>query len=236
MKKFVFLVTSGILSTSMPLVAAPQNPYQIQFGPFIGSGNTSSSGKVRHSSGYGISIDRNYPLSDGLSLGPRLEVANSFVNTRAKSDSLKHTATYDNRFMGLGLTLRQKVGNQHTLAQLAYLSVTTGRGFSKLTIDSSSANMFQQVHFGKIEGNYFGSEMGAWLPLGDDFGINVAFMVQQFRADQTAVGNGSRSGEYLSPEGQQYLLTGSVSKEDSGLDDEILIRTVAGKISLAIGF
>src|SRR5687768_2616723 len=108
---------------------------QVGFGPFVGGGRISTGGDVRHTSGYALSVERRWALVEGLDLGPRLEVANAFVNTKEDLDGAKRVATYDTRIVAAGVTLRGAVGNAGTLAQAVYLSALAGRGYSKLTLD-----------------------------------------------------------------------------------------------------
>src|SRR5690606_7678904 len=123
----------GILFILTALAATPglaAGDYHLSFGPHIGGGNTSSGESVRHSSGYVLSLERGWQLSDRWQLGPRFELGNNFVNTRATEGETRTVATYDNRIVAAGLSLSTAIGAD--LNQRLYLSTVAGRGFSKL--------------------------------------------------------------------------------------------------------
>lgn len=227
----------GSLAAALTLSAPAYgyvSTYQVGFGPHIGSGSISNGANVRNASGYSLSLERHWPLgTSGIAIGPRFEVSNSFLSTREKADGLKSAATYDNRFVAAGVTLSHSVGNDHTFAQGAYLSAVVGRGYTKLTVDESTDRTYKQNLFGKISGNYAAGELGGWIPLKGNFGLNIAFMGSMYRADQSDA-TGTYEGDEIAADGTLSLVQGGY--EAGELDRQVTIRTYAAKVGLALGF
>lgn len=209
---------------------------QVGFGPFVGGGRISTGGDVRHTSGYALSVERRWNLGAGLDIGPRLEVANAFVNTKEDLEGgEKRIATYDTRIVAAGITLRGAVGNSGTLAQAVYLSALAGRGYSKLTLDQSTDRTYMQNLYGKITGDYFSGELGASIPLKGDFGISLAFLGSLYRANQKDAPY-SYQGDSVDADGNLSLVEGSGTPGDGSLDERAVIRTGAVKLALSLGF
>lgn len=225
------------LSTSSA-AGAYTSDYHLNFGPFVGGGDISDGASVRHTSGYTLAVERNWTIgSGGLSVGPRIEASNGFVSTRSKDDTTGVTsvATYDNRIFAAGVRVSQSVGAPHTFAQGIYMTAVAGKAYSKLAVDDTGANMYKQRTYGNISGNYFGSELGGWIPLRENFGINLAVMANTYRADQSKV-TGSFEGE-IPDEGGLTLTRGSYDGTSaSELDDSVVMKTLAGRIGLSLGF
>lgn len=229
-----FVACVALYFTATGNAQAYVSSYQIGFGPHVGGGVLSNGATVRHTSGYSLAVERHWALgTSGLSIGPRFEIANTFVSSRAKDGGTKSVATYDNRFVAAGLTLSQSVGNDRTFAQGAYLSAVAGRGYSKLQVDESTARTFKQNLFGQIAGNYAAAEVGSWVPLKGDFGLNIAIMTTQYQADQSGA-TGTFEGDEIGPNGELSLTEGAHST--GTLDSRLTMRTVAAKIGLALGF
>lgn len=218
-----------------PAAFAEVSEYQLGFGPYVGGGDISTGAKVRSTSGYALSIERNWALSDKIALGPRFEFANAFVNTRQADGDTKTIATYDNRIIAAGFRLSRNVGNDHTFAQGVYLTGVAGKGYSKLSLDESTERSYRQSLRGNISGNYFGGELGSWVPLKGSFGINVAALGSIYEADQSK-SPGTYEGDEVGPEGNLQLTKGEYEQDDGTLDERVVMKTFALKVGLSLGF
>lgn len=223
------LATLGVSSAA----SAFGSDYQIGFGPHVGGGTVSNEAKVRHTSGYSLSVERNWQLGESLFIGPRFEVTNSFVNMRAEQAGTTNISTYDNRIVAAGFRVGQAVGNDHTFAQGAYLSAVYGRGYSKLAVDETTERTYLQSLYGNISGDYFGGELGGWVPLKGNFGLNIAVVGSLYRANQAAA-TGTYQGDQVDDNGQLQLTQGEYSTGE--LDSRIVMRTLAAKFGLSLGF
>ncbi len=221
--------TSGTAKAS-----APAADYEVAFGPFVGGGNISSGQTVRNVNGYALSFERHWMVAPGLGLGPVLEAANAFVDLRSSGAGKKVLGTYDNRFVAAGFRLSHAVGNDHALAQSVYLTGLAGRGFSKLSVTESTETSTRQNDYGNIRGNFFSGELGAFLPLKGSFGINVAALGTQYRADQSAA-TGTYSGDETR-DGILSLTQGSYPAQANLLERSVTMRAVAGKVGISLGF
>jgi len=209
--------------------------YQLGFGPFVGKGSISTGAQVRTATGYDLSIARNWELTDGLYLGPRFEVANSFVNAKSMHEGTSSIATYDNRIFAAGFKLSHKVGTPTSFAQGAYFSAVAGRGYSKLSIDQSSDKLFDQSLYGNISGNYFGAEIGTWIPLKGRFGLDIAMLGSLYQADQSEA-PGTSAGNVIGQDGALELTASRHVPGDGSLSNQVSIRTYAAKVGLSMGF
>jgi hypothetical protein len=212
--------------------------YHLNFGPYVGGGDISDGATVRHTSGYTLAVERNWAVgTSGLSVGPRIEVSNGFVNTRNKdaASGVTSVATYDNRIFAAGVRVSQNVGAPHTFAQGIYLTAVAGKAYSKLAIDDTGADSFIQRSYGNISGNFFGSELGGWIPLKDNFGINLAVLGSSYRANQSDA-TGSFEGEVQNDNGLSLTSGSYDGTADNKLADSVVMKTVAGRIGLSLGF
>ncbi len=207
--------------------------YQVGLGPYVGGGTVTGNARVRHTSGYFVAVEQHWQLAPSLYLGPRFEIANGFVNTKAKTGDVSAISTYDNRIFSGGLRLSRTVGNPYTLAQGAYLTAMVGQAYTKLSVDEASRSTFRQNLYGNISGPYASSELGGWIPLRGTFGINLALLGSIYRADQSKA-SGSFQGDDVGPGGELTLTQGPAEAED--LANSVTIRTVAMKVGVSIGF
>ncbi len=224
-----------IMLMTPTLAGAYTSSYQLNFGPYVGGGDISNGARVRHTSGYTLAVERNWKFNDSLAIGPRVEVTNGFVNSKLDNDDLKSVATYDNRIFAAGLRISHAVGNSGTFAQGVYLTAVAGKGYSKLSIDDTGDNVFVQRTYGNISGNFFGSELGGWIPLKENFGVNIAFTANSLTSNQENV-----SFTYQSevPGDSGLGLTSGSGKDSSvnTLEDKVTMKTYAGRIGLSLGF
>lgn len=216
-------------------IGAESGQYQLGFGPFVGSGDISTGAKVRHTSGYTLSVERPWQVAEMLSMGPRVEVSNAFVNTLAGVQDTTVIGTYDNRIVAAGLTLHLKIGNDQAAVQALYATALAGRGYSKLSVDESTAQSSQHSLYSNMSGNWFGGELGIWLPLRGSFGINVAVISNRYQLDQSQA-CGTYNGDQVDDTGGLSLTQGAFTCGEAPLARNATLRTVAGKISLGLGF
>jgi hypothetical protein len=212
--------------------------YLVGFGPFIGGGTASNDATVRHASGYGLTLERNWFVTPKIAIGPRLEVANQFVSTRANADDAsasKVIGTYDNRIFAAGFRLSHAVGNEHTLAQGVYLAGVAGRGYSKLSLDESTQQSYMQSQYGNIAGNYFAGELGGFLPLKGSFGVNLAALGSIYRADQRDA-IGTSEGDRVDENGALSLVKTTHAAGDGSLEDRLVFKSWAVKLGMSLGF
>jgi hypothetical protein len=229
-------ITGLILTLISSVAGAYTSEYQLNFGPYVGGGDISNGARVRHTSGYTLAVERNWKVNDsGLAIGPRVEVTNGFVNSKLDNNDLKSVATYDNRIFAAGIRISQTVGNSGTFAQGIYLTGVAGKGYSKLSIDDTGESVFVQRTYGNISGNFFGSELGGWIPLKENLGINIAFTANSLTANQENV---SFTYESEVPGDSGLGLTTGSGKESSvnTLEDSVTMKTYAGRIGLSLGF
>jgi len=220
-----------------PLSAvAYTSDYQLNFGPYVGGGDISNGGRVRQTSGYTLAVERNWTFRAGeLAIGPRLEFTNGFVNSKTNNNELKSVATYDNRIVAAGFRISHAVGNSGTFAQGLYLTAVAGKGYSKLSIDDTGDRVFIQRTYGNISGNFLGTEFGGWIPLKENFGVNIAFTANSFSANQENV---SFTYESEVPSESGLGLTSGSGKDSNQntLEDKVTMKTYAGRIGLSLGF
>jgi len=221
-----------------PMAAAEpttSSDYQVGFGPFIGGGSVSSDAAVRHTSGYGVTLERNWFVTPKIAIGPRLDISNSFVSTRSSVGDAKVIGTYDNRVFAAGLRLSHAVGNERTLAQGIYLAGVAGRGYSKLSVDESTEQSYLQSQFNNIGGSYYAGELGGFLPLKGSFGVNIAALGSVYHADQRDA-YGTSEGDRVDQNGALSLVKATHAAGDGALEDRIVMKSWALKIGMSLGF
>ena len=235
------LILPGILLLGATLLGstgeAATKDYQVDFGPWVGSGSMSGGAKVTSTSGYSLAVARGFKVTDGgLTIGPRVEFSNGFLSAHSGADNGHGlTSTYDNRIFAGGVTISHPLGNAGTFAQGLYLNAMAGKAYSKLTVDDSADRTYLQNLYGNINGNYFAGELGAWIPIKGNFGVNLAFLASSYAADQ-AGRTGTYDGNKLNPDGSLALTTGAYGKGGGTLPDRVTLRTYAAKVGVALGF
>ena len=228
-------IIAPIFLLAPSVAGAYTSEYQLNFGPYVGGGDISNGGRVRHTSGYTLAVERNLKFGDSLAIGPRVEITNGFVNAKLNANDLNSVATYDNRIIAAGLRISHAVGNSGTFAQGVYLTAVAGKGYSKLSIDDTGDSVFVQRNYGNISGNFFGSEFGGWIPLKENLGVNIAFTANSLTANQDDV---SFSYQRQIPREDGISLTSGSGKDSSlnTLEDKVTMKTYAGRIGLSLGF
>ena len=221
-------------STNLQAPAAAET-VGVTFGPFVGGGRVSTGDTVRQTNGYAIAVNRRFAIADRVSLGPVVEFSNSFVSLRGKDGTADILATYDNRIFAAGARLGVKVGNEHTLAQEAYLNAVVGRGFSKLAVDRSDVDVsYKQRLFNNISGNYAAAELGAMMPLKNSLGLTVAFNAARYTVDQSQAPGSSDNSEII--DGNVFLTSSKIDPKENGLPKTVVMTSMAVKIGFTLGF
>lgn len=231
MRQYTLALLACLVAPSFAYAQMPS--YQVGFGPFVGGGNASAGTTLRHTNGYMLSVERTWELSPGLSLGPRFEFTNAFQSTKSDEDGFSRIGTYDTRIFAAGVSLAKLVG-VGAQAPAIYGTIVGGRGYSKLVVDESSASASRESLYSNIDGNYFGAETGAWIPLRGSFGINLALLGNVYDADQSQA-TGTYEGEEL-VNGSLSLTQGSRRAGDGSLPDRVTLRSLSAKVALAFGF
>lgn len=219
------------------LEVAREPDFIVAFGPFVGGGRTDAGGRVRHASGYSLAVERPIALSSGgFSIGPRLELGNSFINTKDKGPATTTVSTYDSRLIGAGIVASQKVGTPTALAQRVYLAATAGRGYSKISLDESSETVYRQSELENISGTWMQSELGAFMPLKGSLGVSLALIGSRLALDQSAA-RGTFRGDEVGEGGSLTLVSGSIDNErEKKLAEKAAFDTLALRLGLSIGF
>jgi hypothetical protein len=219
------------------LEVAREPDFVVAFGPFVGGGRTDAGSRVRHASGYSLAVERPFAIgSAGLTIGPRLELGNSFINTKDKVAAVTAVSTYDTRLLGAGVTLSQKVGTPTSLAQKVYLAATAGKGYSKITLDETSETAYRQSELENMSGNWFQGELGTFMPLKGALGVSLALIGSRLEIDQSAA-HGTFRGDEVQEDGSLALVSGSVDNErEKKLAEKASFDTLALRLGLSIGF
>src|SRR5688500_5393030 len=105
--------------------------FEVEFGPFVGNGDSSDDSSVRYVSGFRASLSKSIYENSRLRLSPLLSFENSFFNTRTVVQDEVTIADYDHRTFGLGLEIA-------TPAKLSgrpfdiFARASTARSFTKV--------------------------------------------------------------------------------------------------------
>lgn len=221
-----------------PHLEGPQDSgIQMNFGPFVGAGTTSSQGRVRSANGYELALSRQWRAAWGIDVGPRLVLINSFVNARAKEPGMTAVASYDIRMLGAGLGLSRALDSSiPALApKLLFANFEGGRAYAKLTVDQSRDDSFRQNQLTGIDGDWLAVELGTFVPLRSGFGVNFSGIATRQELDQSRAA-GTYEGEQQNSDGALALTSGTTSAEGSALAAEARLDIIALKIGLHLKF
>lgn len=209
----------------------------VAFGPFVGGGRTDAGGRVRHASGYNLAIERPFNIgSKGLSFGPRLELGNSFINTKDKIAGNSLIATYDSRLLGAGIVVSQTLGTPTSVAQRVYVAASAGKAYSKISIDESNERIYRQSELDNINGSWYQGEIGAFMPLRGNFGVSLALLGNRLTVDQTTA-RGTFEGDEISDDGSLTLISGNFDNaRERKLSAQAAFDTAALRLGLSLGF
>lgn len=223
--------------TAEPAKPFPSSSYILALGPFLGGGYTDSNARIRHTTGYTVALERTSLLSDrGLSLGPRLELGNSFINTKESLGELRASSLYDNRLIGAGVVVRQlQLPSYHWFPPI-YVSFMLGKAYSKILRDESGTRSFRQSEFEQLNGSWFQGELGASLPMQGKLAVNFALLGHRLIIDQSAA-IGRYSGDAISADGSMSLLAGSLdNSKQKILPDRVRFDNLGLRLGLAVAF
>ena len=217
------------------LEAAPKS-FAVRFGPFVGSGTTSTDTKIRHSSGYSIEGEQLWRVGKKWAVGPHLSFTNSYISTKSQTVSqvteqapaVNTIGVYDARAFAAGVATRYQPDTSSE-AHL-FLTAAAGQTFAKLSYDESAQDLFVQSQFHNIDGTYGTAQIGGYIPLRESFGIVVAAHSQVLTLDQSDL-KGTFSGEQL-VDGNAFALNGTYAEPQ--LDDSIVIRNYNVRLGLTL--
>ena len=209
----------------------------VGFGPFVGGGRTDAGGRVRHASGYNLVIERPFVLGPlGFSIGPRIELCNSFINTKDKIAGNSLIATYDSRLLGAGIIASKTMGSTMTLAQRLYFAAMTGKAYTKISMDESNDKIYRQSELDNVNGHWFQGELGAFMPLKGSLGVSLALLGNRLTVDQASA-RGTYEGDAIADDGSLTLISGNVDNaRDKKLSDRAAFDTLGLRLGLMIGF
>jgi outer membrane autotransporter protein len=239
MSKMTMIIASycaALLLMSAP-AAAYTPDYNVTLSPYIGTGSQSNGASVRHSSGVRVTAGRRFVFSKrNFTVGPHFEIGNGiFSAKRATHSNQTAISNYDNRFFLAGLHLGKLYGDITNLPNEVFFRAAAGYAESKLSEDESGENIFIQKDYHKIRGKYFSTEIGTAIQLQRNFHLNASLVGQLYQADQSDA-KGTVEGDTADSTGAYSLSEEEKAEYATGLDDEMVQRTLAASIGLSLGF
>jgi hypothetical protein len=227
-------VLSGILFLSLPLAAQAAN-LEVEFGPYVGNGDSSDDSQVRYVSGFRAAVSRPVLEVTHLKLSPVLSFENSFFNTRTAVGETVTIADYDHRTFGLGLELSTPATSRGRPFEV-FLRSSIARTFSKVGIDQSTGTSFSQRLISGVRGVQNSVELGASLPLQTDFFVGLSVLANVNRLDQSdSQGSDERETNTNSSEGLTLTST-RLAPGETGLADTVVQRSIGASVSASILF
>jgi len=209
---------------------------QVTLGPSVGRGLSSDGAEVEQVAGYTIGLEKLIRTSSILSVAPRIEATNSIMSTRRSlADGTELNTNYDHRIIAVGATFRRDAGTPRTFAQGVYLSLLAGRSFSRASLEATADTAFESTNLRKINGDWFSGEIGTWIPLRENFGINAGIQSTINYLDQGSA-SGTLSRRATDGNGGVFSLNRSANAEESGIPDRVVQKTNAIKLGLVLGF
>ena len=206
-------------------------------GPWFGRGMSSDAARVTQAAGFAVGTDLWLGQDDlgtkNWFLVPRLELANGLVSTESTNSGGSSVSHYDHRILAAGLSLRHRAGTQSTLAQGVYLNVLGGRSLSALLRGETSPDKFSNSEIKNITGNWLSIDVGAWVPVKRNFGLNLGLMHSQHTLDQSEA-RGLTDTRQTDPSGAVLNLTSPA--DTSPLAAKVVQKTTAAKVSLVLAF
>ena len=218
--------------------------YFFSVGSFMGGGTITSQEKVKQSLGYGMGVERQFNLGQGLlnfTVGPRIEIANSFLSTKAEEQDTSFVANYDNRIFAGGLHIGKLLGDNASdrgLIREIYINGMAGKTFTKLTIDENEPRIYRQHRYHNISGDYFSQELGVLIPTRSGLFVNVAILNTTYKSMQKdAIGTYEESRVTDNPKGGFSLHSTEGVHADSRFlsNDKVFQKTLGLKLSVSLG-
>jgi hypothetical protein len=157
----------------------------VDFGinPYVGGGSVSDGSKVQSATGLRANFVRGFRVNDRLSLGPRVEIGNNYINTKSRADDRRILSTYDNRYLVGGAQLGVAVGPLSKFRRDVYLSFAGGRAMSKLNQDETGTDYYARKKYSQLKGTYYASEIGTNIQVRRDIAFNVSLLSSFYRVD-----------------------------------------------------
>jgi hypothetical protein len=202
LKLSLYFFVAVLLHTDL----AKANSIDISLNPYLGTGSVSDGSTVRSATGLRASISRSFSVSERLSLAPKVEVGNNYINTKDSKDDHRILSTYDNRYLVGGAQLGVLVGSIGKMKKEVYTSFAGGRAISKLNQDESGSDYFARKEYSGISGRYLTAEVGANIQVKRDISFNVALLHAAYHANaEKSVRNAS--GEVAMSGGKTFSLS-----------------------------
>jgi hypothetical protein len=231
MKRY-FIFLSYFLASFLTTNQAFAENWKVDFGPFAGTGSISDAEKIRHATGISFAISRTWALNNKTSIGPMVELINSFVSGRTHSERGTSISSFDHRVASAGFIV------DHSFAQgkpTIFLTALLGKGITKLDIDESTSNSFLQYQNSGVPLNYREVALGTAIPIGNSGStVNLAVLDSNYTVDQShAVATVNR--EERNAKGIE-LTSGVETAERQNLKPKSNQRILGLKIGLTMGF
>lgn len=218
-----------------------ENPHQsilgvdLGFGPFIGGGTGSDGMDVRYASGFELNLSKVFTsktiLGARVALGPQIALSNTMVSTKSERQTDKSLNRYDHRTGLLGAKIKWAEAYGLWSTPL-YTTLSGGITFSKLSIDKTTSNSFQQIDINRIVGRVIQGEIGSEVRLADGLNAQIAWVSTSYRLDQTQ-SQGTFKGEYLGEDSSLGLLEGTYTPETIGISPRPSLKIWALKVGLS---
>jgi hypothetical protein len=213
--------------------------FRIELSPQVGAGSMTSGERVRHTSGYGLTIGKPWQTSwlarERLQVVPKIEFLSLIINSQGDAGDVKRISTYDHRIIAVGVSLNRQVDHFNRFWDGLFLGFSYGKGFSKLTINESTARTFRQSQFSGISGTHIAAEVGTFLPLKQDFGLSFGLFTNHFQAQQSGA-KGTFQGEELGSDDSLSLVSGTNTAEGAGLKAKVGMSSYGAKLGIVFDF
>jgi len=225
--KYIIIFTASLFRSG-PALALPVGDLKIH----VGGGAGSSGLAVTATSGFSVGVAWRHTLGlTGLSLGPRLEAGYSSQQVRGPEDDLtKVLAHYEHRTVLGGVSLAWHPAS-FSAGQEFYVSMTRGRGLSRLQSSQSTTRSFESSDFSGIGVVQTVVESGLVLRLKDPWHLSLGLRADQQRLDQSRVWGSFEARRAVR---RGYTLQRGSEWGRGSIDSKGELRTYAVTVGLAL--
>ncbi len=232
MKRYLLIATTAILGFLTPGHMANAQHWQLDFGPFAGTGAASDRDKIRHASGLALGVSRDWEVSNRLYVGPKIQLVNGFVSARSEMPNKTAIASFDHRVIAAGISVSRRFNlNQPSL----FLAALAGKGATKFDVDESSSNSFAQIQNAAMPVTYRAIEAGTTIPLTSErSSINLSFLGSRYLINQSSA-TATMAREEKTASGIELTST-TVSAEAQNLQATAVQKIIAIKLGLSMEF